>query len=204
MQDHVDHEDRRRQRARDIDQQHRKAPQATLELGFELMPAQPGGDLAELGASTSCHHHRPAAASVDDGTHQRAPGQFGERGAGRDGGRVLVHRQRLAGEHRLVAGEPGDLQQPDVGRDDVAQMQVDDVAGHEVGDVDRGRAAVADHGGLVPDLVMKGLGGLLGAVFVDEPEPDRERDDDPNDQRVASLADEVGRGRRREQQREQR
>ena len=66
-----------------------------------------------------------------------------------------------------------------------------DVAGHQVGDVDRAPAAVADDDGLVVDLVVQRLGGLLGPVLVDEPEPDRQRDDDADDDGVAALADEV-------------
>ncbi len=58
--------------------------------------------------------------------------------------------------------------------------------------------------GLVADLVVQRLGGLLGPVLVDEAEPDRQAHDHADDDRVAALADEVGRHRRGHQQPQQR
>ena len=53
----------------------------------------------------------------------------------------LLDRQRLAGQDRLVALELVGLEQPHVGRHDVADAERDDVAGHELrrGDRDLGR-----------------------------------------------------------------
>jgi hypothetical protein len=106
VQRHVDHEDRRRQRAGDVDQQHRELAQPDLELGVELVGAQPGGDLAELGPRAGGHHDAAAAAGMHDRAHQRAAGQLGQRRPRRHRVGVLVHRHRLAGEHRLVALQP--------------------------------------------------------------------------------------------------
>ena len=122
----------------------------------------------------------------------------------RHGAGVLVDGQRLAGQHRLVALQAGDLEQPEVGRDDVAEPQLDQVAGHQGGDVHRGRPPVADDHRLVVDLGVQRLGGLLGPVLVDEAEPDRQADDHADDDGVAALADEVGRDRGGQQQPEQR
>ena len=138
------------------------------------MGAQTGGDAAELGAGAGGDDDAAAAARVHDGAHQRAPGQLGQRGARRHRGGVLVDRQRLAGQHRLVAFQTGHRQQPDVGRDDAAQAQLDQVTGDQAGDIDLDRVAVAHHHGLVADLRMQRLGGLLGPVLVDETQPDRQ------------------------------
>ena len=49
--------------AGDIDQQHRELAQPDLELGLELVGAQAGGDLAELGLPPGGDHDPGAAAS---------------------------------------------------------------------------------------------------------------------------------------------
>ena len=77
--------------------------------------------------------------------------------------------------------------------------------GTSVGDVHRRSAAVAD----APPCWCRicecsASRGLLGAVLVDEPEPDRHGEDHADDHRVAALADEVGRDRGGQQQAEQR
>ena len=150
------------------------------------------------------HHHCARAAGMHDRAHQGAAGQLGQRRPRRARIGALVDRQRLAGQHRLVAFEAGDLEQPNVGRDDVAEPQLDDVAGHQRGDVHRRRPPVTDHHCLVVDLRVQRLGGLLGPVLIDEPEPDRQGHDHADDHRVAALADEVGGGRGGEQQPQQR
>jgi hypothetical protein len=48
---------------------------------------------------------------------------------------------------------------------------------------------------------VQGLGGLLGAVLVDEAEAHRQGHDHADDHGVAALADEVGDGGRAQQQR---
>jgi len=48
---------------------------------------------------------------------------------------VLVGGQGLAGQHGLVAFQAGDLHQADVGRDDVAEPQLDEVTGHQRGHI---------------------------------------------------------------------
>ena len=85
---------------------------------------------------------------------------------------LLLRRQRLAGEHGLVAFQPLGLQQPQVGRHDVADGEPHDVAGHQLGDVDRWRLAVAHGQGGVAQLRVQRLDRPLGAVLVEEPESD--------------------------------
>jgi hypothetical protein len=87
--------------------------------------------------------------------------------------RGLRHRQRFPGQRRFVALQSGDAQQPQVGRDDGPQVQVDQVTRYQVGHVHRSWLGPADHHHLVMDLRMQGFGGFLGPVLVHEPQPDR-------------------------------
>jgi hypothetical protein len=67
----------------------------------------------------------------------------------------------FTGQHRFVALQSADLKQPDVGRDDVAHAQLDDVAGHQRGDLDCGLPPVAQDRCVVADARVQRLGGLL-------------------------------------------
>ncbi len=106
--------------------------------------------------------HRPApAARVHDRSGQRAPGQLRQRRTRRYCPAGFVDGQRFTGQHRFVALQSADLQQPDVGGDDVAQAQLDDVAGHPRGDLDCGLPPVAQDRCVVADARVQRLGGLL-------------------------------------------
>ena len=99
---------------------------------------------------------------------------------------------------------PSASQQPQVRRDHVADLDPDDVAGHQLGHVDRAGVAVAQRERRVPQLGVQRLDRALRAVLVEEAEPDAEPADQEDDERVGALADEGGGDRRREQQEEQR
>jgi hypothetical protein len=81
---------------------------------------------------------------------------------------------------------------------------VHDVARHQVGDLYVHRLAAAGRGDVVADLRVHRLRGALSAVLVGEPEPDRRRDDHPDDEGIEPLADDPGHGRRCKQQPQQR
>ncbi len=117
----VDDEYRRRQRTRDVDKQHGELAQPDLELGVELMGAETGSNLSELGARASRHDNPARATRMYDGAHQRAPGQLGQRRAGGNRIGCLLDRHRLARQYRLVALEVGRFDQSDVGRHDAAE-----------------------------------------------------------------------------------
>ena len=118
--------------------------------------------------------------------------------------RPSSHRERLAGEHGLVALELGGVEQADVGRDDVADREVHDVAGHQRGHVDALGCAVPHHERGVADLRVQRLDRLLGPELVHEAEADRERHDHADDHRVGGIAREPRDRGRGEEQQEQR
>ena len=79
------------------------------------------------------HDHALAGALVHDRAHEGTGRQVDRGVRAGDGLRRLGRRHRLAGEDRLVAFELVGPDEPQVGRDHVADPQRDDVAGHELG-----------------------------------------------------------------------
>ena len=75
--------------------------------------------------------------------HERARAQIQRRVARRLRLGRLLGRSRLAGQHRLVALELVHLEQPQIGRNHVADPQVHDVTRDELGHGDLGRLPVA-------------------------------------------------------------
>ncbi len=59
------------------------------------------------------------------------------------------------------------------------QRQPDHIAHHQMGDTVFGELTVPTHQGEMVDLRMQLRGGTLGAVFVDETQPDAGDQDDP-------------------------
>jgi hypothetical protein len=88
------------------------------------LDAQP----VRLGTSAGGHLDAASAAGARDGAHQRTSGQVGERGPSDRCVRPLIDRQRFAGQHRLGALQPVDLQQPNVIGNDVTETQLQNVA----------------------------------------------------------------------------
>ena len=134
---------------------------------------RPGGDPAELGVGRRWRPRRrcpmPACTTVP------ISAQLVSSASGVPGGdrrrRTSPTGQRLAGQHRLVALQPGDGQQPQVGRDHLAQLQVDHVAGHQLGHVDRARVPVAQHHAAVADLECSASAVFAALYSLTNPRP---------------------------------
>ena len=141
----IDDEDRRGEHGRDLREQRREVAQPGLELRLGLTIAEPERDATELGATAGGDHDADRRAFVHHGAHEGARCELAERRARGHGFGLLGHRERLAGEHRLVALERDGVQQPQIGRHHGTDRQLDDVAGHEVDDVDGRRGAVTPH-----------------------------------------------------------
>jgi len=176
--------------------------EAVLERRLLVPFTEPKRDPAEGGTGTGADDQTAAVATAHQRPHERAR-------RGRDGGvarRLRVERLRcglrLAGQDRFVAFELVRLEQPQVGRDDVADPQVDDVAGHEISDAHLHRLAVALDEGQVADLGMQGLDSPLRAVLVQEAKADAHRDDRGDDSGLDPVADDC-RDHGRDQQQKQ-
>ena len=102
-------------------------------------------DAAKLGRQTGCRHHTDAAAARQCGAFEQHRFAFGQARVGSDGTRRLVDRDRLAGQRRFIGGEVRGFDQSHVGRNGVAGLQQDDIAGHHLLGRDDAGVAVAPH-----------------------------------------------------------
>ena len=168
-----------------------------------LLLAQAHGDRAELGARARANDDAAPAAAAHERAHEGARAQIQRRVPGRLGLGRLLRGPRLAGQHRLVALELVHLDQPQIGRHDVADPQMHDISRDELRDVELGRRTVAIDGGQMLDLGMQLLDRLLRAVLVEEAQADAHRHDRADDQRLRPVADHRRDDGRDEQQQQQ-
>ena len=112
---------------------------------------------------------------------------------------ALRGRDRLAGEDRLVALEVARVQEPQVGRHDRTDVEVHDVARHEVGDLD------ARHGAPSRVTVTRwriseciASAARSARYSLTKPSPTDATRIDPDDDGVEPLADEGRHGGRRD------
>ena len=80
----------------------------------------------------------------------------------------LGHWERLPGEHRLVALEGVDLEEPHIGRDDVADTQADNVTRNQRDRVDELIQPIATDERAVVDFLVQRLHGVFRPVLVDK------------------------------------
>ena len=116
--------------------------------------------------------------------HSRSPTvALSETGVG-----VLLRRHRLAGERRLFGAQVLRLEEPQVGRNLVAQLEEHDVPRNELLRGEHARLAAAHRPGLGGKHVADRIQRLLGPAFLDEPEQPVENDHGEDDRRVDPQA----------------
>ena len=162
-----------------------KLAHAALEVVLRRSLDEPTSDepVARVGTGGGEDRLRGPAHDARAEEHERVPVAFRSRVAvpiARD----LERRRRLAGHRRLVDVEVVGLDEPAVRRDDVARVEHDEVAAHEVvrGDVLLG--AIADDRRLQRQSGAQRGHRLLRAGLLDEAEGGRQDDDDQDDARV--------------------
>ena len=92
------------------------------------------------------------------------------------------------------------LDHAQVGRDPVAGVEQDEVAGDQLGGVDLQPAPVAEHHGPARQQVAQALGGVLGAALLDEGEDAVHHDHDEDGDTQLRHAGDEGEHRRDPQQ----
>ena len=118
--------------------------------------------------------------------------------------RDLERRSGLAGQGRLVDVEVVGLDEPSVRRDDVAGVEDDEVAAHEIVHRDVLLGAVADDRGLQRQSGLQRGDRALRAGLLDEAEAADSDDDDQDDARVDLVAREDGDDARDDEQQHER
>ena len=141
------------------------------------------------------HHHRLARALVHDGAHERA------RRGGRPPSRSEVGSTVLAADIDSPVSTPSShsswfasMSRTSAGTRSPT-LRLDDVAWHQLAHVEALWRAVAPDQGLVVDVGVQRGDRELGAVLVDEAEPDAQDDDRGDDRAVDGVT--RGRGDRR-------
>ena len=153
---------------------------------------QSAGDLAHLGvhagadhdgATATVHHGRAHVAHVLAVAERHvvsARGKLNHVG-------VLLDRHGLAGQCGLFDLHRGALEHAAVGRDGVARLEHDHVAGHELGARQVHELAVAQHLGLRRAHFLQGLEGLLALGFLDHAQHRVDDNDEHDDGDVGKI-----------------
>ena len=148
------------------------------------------GDAADLGVHPGLGDH-PGGAAVEHGAagmdHRSAVADRGLLVEGRV--RVLANRQRFAGEQRFVELEVVGREQPDVGGDQRARLETDDIARHQLDAVDLPPEAVADDHRLIMDQPLQGFGAGLRPPLLNGADHRVDLQHREDEQRVGELAD---------------
>ena len=158
---------------------------------------QGAGDLTHLGVHAGADHDGAATAVYHGGTHVAHVLAVAERHVIGARGKldhvgVLLYGHGLAGERGLFDLHRGALEHAAVGRDGVARLEHDHVAGHELGARQVHELAVAQHLGLRRTHLLQGLEGLLALGFLDHAQhrvDDNDEHDDGNIGKVGLALD---------------
>ena len=163
----AEHPDRaNEERGAENDNRHRVAESFHADQQGSL--AAGGADDVErnlANCSRGARGHRDAAPAAPDngraGVGHVAP--VSHRGAGIIGPpHILAHRQRFAGQQRLVNLQAGRGKQPDISRHPVAGFEPDNIAGHHLSRVNLLHLPIAEHRGANPQQLLQGSRTLLG------------------------------------------
>ena len=153
---------------------------------------QGAGNLAHLGVHTGADHDGATTAVHHGGTHvahvlavaeRHVVGARGEL----DHVGVLLDRHGLAGECGLLDLHRGALKDAAVGRDGIACLEHDHVAGHELGTRQVHELAVAQHLGLRCAHLLQRLEGLLAFSLLDHAQHRVDDNDEHDDGDVGKI-----------------
>ena len=105
---------------------------------------------------------------------------------------MLVGRQRLARQHRLLNGEVSRFDQPSVSRHQIAGGKPKHVTGHHRAEGHLPPAPVAEKRGGRRDGGVQPVGRLLRLIRLPEVDRDAQQDDRHDDRRIDTLAERRG------------
>ncbi len=134
------------------------------------LPLQHVGDVADLGRHARRRHDERRRAAGHLRVHERHVDAVAERGLRSDRVDALRDRRAFAGQGRFVDLERRRAQDPAVGRDQVARLDVHDVARDELLHRDLDDLAATADLGLDDHHLLKGCDARLGLAFLVHPE----------------------------------
>ena len=97
-------------------------------------------------------------------------------------------RHRLSGQHALVAFQLFHAQQAQIGRDDVAKADDDDVTRNKLCDRHAHRSSISPNFRFVPYLRAQSLHRSFGPIFVEESQANAQSNDHRDDDGVRSAS----------------
>ena len=153
---------------------------------------QGASDLAHLGIHAGADHDGATTAVHHGGAHVAHVLAVAERHVVGARGKlnhvgVLLDRHGLAGECSLFDLHRGALEHAAVGRDGVARLEHDHVAGHELGARQVHELAVAQHLGLRRAHLLQGLEGLFAFGFLDHAQHRVDDNDEHDDGDIGKV-----------------
>ncbi len=152
--------------------------------------AEQTADPADLGGAARGGDDAPAVPACHQraGIGHRAP--VAERGVSGHRLRALLGRHRFARQRRLLHGQTTGLGEAQVGRNPIARLEQDLVAGDEPRGVDRPPVAVAEHARVGRQHAADRPHRRLGPALLDEAHDGVDENDPEDDARVDELAEE--------------
>ena len=167
--------------------------------GEPLHPGHQGADAADLGAGPGGDDDAGALAMGHQGARIGHAAAIRQGGLRRQRGDALVHRDRFAGQRRLLDLQSLGPQNPQVRRDLVAGLQLHQVAGHQLRGVHGDQPAAAPGHGVGREHPPDGLQGVLGLALLHESDGRVDEHDAQDDAGVEPVPQQ-GRDPRRRQQ----
>jgi hypothetical protein len=153
------------------------------------LPGDPRGKVAELGRASGAGHQGCRGAADHRRSHEeevRRSGRF--LGGGGEIVRVLLHRIGLPGEQSLIDEAVARPEEPTIGRDDGARLQLHHIASHERIDGNLPDRSVAQHACFEPHGTAQRVDRILGAMLLHDVEHHTQGDDNDNNDEACDLA----------------
>ncbi|GBF03795.1 hypothetical protein LPPLD21_03366 [Lactiplantibacillus paraplantarum] len=137
---------------------------------FALDLIQQGGDFAQLGLHAGRNHHPEAVTMRHCRTRKAHVGAVTDLHVSAQCVGLFLHRFRFAGEVGFVGLQLGDMEPANVGFDEVAGFDTDNIARHQLGGWHRQPVAIAQDLGVVIRHHLQGVQGFLCAFGLPEGE----------------------------------
>ncbi len=170
-----------------------------LEVRFVRPEFQPLGHFAEFGLLAGAHHQCRGCAAHRMGSHPERIGPLTQGCLRWQQGRRLFHRECFPREHGFVDEQIFGFQNQPVAGNDIAGVQDDDIARHDLFDRHFPGASITQNRRFDPHDGKEFLHGVRGAALLPEPEQAADEDDKQNDAGVDSVTQEQRQSRCDEQ-----